>query len=66
MARKKKQNIEKCLRAALEKISKKAVREPRTAREVADRLLWERLRIIIWRRYEIRGFDQETVSRVQG
>jgi hypothetical protein len=51
MARKKNKNIEKCLRAALEKISKKAVREPRTAREVADRLLWERLRIIIWRRY---------------
>jgi hypothetical protein len=66
MASKKKRNIEKCLRAALEKISKKAVREPRTAREVADRLLWERLRIIIWRRYETRGFDQETVSRVQG
>jgi hypothetical protein len=66
VASKKKRNVEKCLRAALEKISKKAVREPRTAREVADRLLWERLRIIIWRRYEVRGFEQETMSRVQG
>jgi hypothetical protein len=65
MARKKNRSLEKCLRAAFDKISKKAVREPRTAREVADRLLWERLRKIVWRRYEVRGFEQETVSRVQ-
>ena len=34
------------------KVSKNAVREPRNWREVATRVRWERLRKILWRRYD--------------
>ena len=34
------------------KVSKNAVREPRNWREVAARMRWERLRKILWRRYD--------------
>jgi hypothetical protein len=63
MARKKK-SLEDRIRDTYTKASKKAVREPRTWREVADRMYWERLRKILWRRYEVRGFEKENVSRV--
>ncbi len=63
MARKKK-SLEDRIRDAYAKASKKAVREPRTWREVADRMYWERLRKILWRRYEVRGLEKENVSHV--
>ena len=63
MARKKK-SLKDRIRDAYAKASKKAVREPRTWREVADRMYWERLRKILWRRYEVRGLEKENVSRV--
>jgi len=34
------------------KVSKNALREPKTWREVATRVRWERLRKILWRRYD--------------
>jgi len=34
------------------KVSKTAPREPRNWREVAARMRWERLRKILWRRYD--------------
>ena len=34
------------------KVSKKAVRDPRTWKEVATRVRWERLKKILWRRYD--------------
>jgi hypothetical protein len=33
-------------------VSKNALREPRNWREVATRMRWERLRKILWRRYD--------------
>ena len=63
MARKKK-SLEARIREAYAKASKKAVRDPRTRRELADRMYWERLRKILWRRYEVRGLEKENVSHV--
>ena len=34
------------------KVSKKAVRDPRNWKEVATRVRWERLKKILWRRYD--------------
>ena len=34
------------------KVSKVAVRDPRTWKEVATRVRWERLKKILWRRYD--------------
>jgi len=34
------------------KVSKTALRDPRNWREVATRMRWERLRKILWRRYD--------------
>ncbi len=34
------------------KVSKTALREPRNWKEVATRVRWERLRKILWRRYD--------------
>jgi len=34
------------------KVSKTAPREPKTWKEVATRVRWERLRKILWRRYD--------------
>jgi hypothetical protein len=34
------------------KVSKKAKREPGTWREIATRVRWERIRKILWRRYD--------------
>ena len=34
------------------KVSKTAPREPKTWKEVAARVRWERLRKILWRRYD--------------
>ena len=34
------------------KVAKTAPREPRNWREVAARMRWERLRKILWRRYD--------------
>ncbi len=35
-----------------EKVSKSAVREPRNGKEMFTRMRWERLRKILWRRYD--------------
>ena len=43
-----KQKLLKCK----EKVDKIALREPRTARQVKDRITWERLRKIMIRRYD--------------
>ena len=34
------------------KVSKNAVREPRNWKEIATRVRWERLKKILWRRYD--------------
>jgi len=34
------------------KVSKTAPREPKTWKEVASRVRWERIRKILWRRYD--------------
>ena len=34
------------------KVSKVAVRDPRNWKEVANRVRWERLKKILWRRYD--------------
>jgi hypothetical protein len=34
------------------KVSRKAVREPRNWNEIATRVRWERLKKILWRRYD--------------
>jgi hypothetical protein len=34
------------------RVSKKALREPRNWKEIAIRVRWERLRKILWRRYD--------------
>ena len=34
------------------KVSKNAVRDPRNWKEIATRVRWERLKKILWRRYD--------------
>lgn len=34
------------------KVSQKALRDPRTKQEFSTRMRWERLRKILWRRYD--------------
>tara|TARA_R110000824_G_scaffold284210_3_gene472515 strand:+ start:902 stop:1087 length:186 start_codon:yes stop_codon:yes gene_type:complete len=40
------------LKKELESVGKNALRDPRTWKEVAIRARWDRIRKIIWRRYE--------------
>jgi len=49
---KRKDNLKTRLLKDYAKVSKTALREPKTWREVATRVRWERLRKILWRRYD--------------
>ena len=49
---KRKDNLKTRLIKDYVKVSKNALREPKTWREVATRVRWERLRKILWRRYD--------------
>jgi len=44
--------LKKRLMKLYKDVSRKALREPRTLRELAIRMKWERLRKILWRRYD--------------
>ena len=48
----KKINLKERLLREYVKVSKTAPREPRSGREMFIRLRWERLRKILWRRYD--------------
>ena len=49
---KRKDNLKTRLLKDYVKVSKNALREPKTWREVATRVRWERLRKMLWRRYD--------------
>ena len=52
LKRREKMNWETKLIRCKMKLDKIALREPRTAEQVKVRMLWERLRIILMRRYD--------------
>ena len=52
LKRKEKMNWETKLIKCKMKLDKIALREPRTAEQVKVRMLWERVRIILMRRYD--------------
>ncbi len=51
-------SLEVRLKRALEKLSKSALRDPRTKEQMAARMKWERLKNIVWRRYEQKNMPQ--------
>ena len=63
----KKLSLEIRLRREKDKVAKFALRQPRTLKEQSDRLRWDRLNNIIWRRYETKLYHptDPNMSRLQ-
>ena len=51
-------SLEVRLKRALEKLSKSALRDPRTKEQMAARMKWERLKNIVWRRYDQKNMSE--------
>ena len=51
-------SLEVRLKRALEKVSQSALRDPRTKEQMVVRMRWERLRNIVWRRYDQKDMSQ--------
>ena len=45
-------SLEVRLKRELEKVGRAALRDPRSREQMITRIRWERLRSIVWRRYE--------------
>ena len=63
----KKLSLETQLRRERDRVAKYALRQPRTLKEQSDRLKWDRLNSIIWRRYDDKLYHpgQPNMSRLQ-
>lgn len=63
----KKLSLEIRLRREKDRVAKFALRQPRTLKEQSDRLRWDRLNNIIWRRYEDKLYHptDPNMSRLQ-
>ena len=50
--------LEKRLRKEKKRLDRIALRDPRTREQMATRMRWERLRNIVWRRYDQKNMPQ--------
>jgi hypothetical protein len=50
--------LEKRLRKEKKRLDRIAVRDPRSKEQMAARMRWERLRNIVWRRYDQKNMPQ--------
>jgi hypothetical protein len=50
--------LEKRLRKEKKRLDKHSLREPRTTAQMVVRMKWERLRNIVWRRYDQKNMPQ--------
>lgn len=51
-------SLEVRLKRELEKVGRSALRDPRSREQMITRIRWERLRNIVWRRYDQKNMPE--------